>query len=637
MKIIINIWMLAGLLACWSCTNEEYLAEPSATGNEVRFASTLLESKIETRATTDPEIVPLPYINGIKVKKVETSASSVIADYHVKNGNKGTLEKGAKDGDANPEYIKWEDLDKDVDFYAWTTPAGVTFDGVADGTIYFVAGNTKTTNNNHTLNDKEVTPLEVFISAYNKAQYKVSPTVNLPFKHLVSKLSIRVRDWNDASVEATSITFYGVKNQWKIKQNAQQSLAVAEAESTTDLTLKFTDLDTETIGGNTYRLAYLPPLIKSFETDFNTAGDFCIVYDGNSYFGSLNTISGLSELQAGEHLRITMDLSKNFGVGVGVRIEPWKGPDGEETIYGRPHPGIYSLKEFNTVVAAINDGTVSNLPDSLIADKGTNPVIRLYSDIVIGKSGWTGIGTATKLFKGITFDGLGHTITLPDGAFGLFGIVGDDATTSPAVTTIRNLRIAGGTIRGTTGSLGVLAGTATNTTITNCHVIGGSVTNAGTAATDIAGGLIGTAGTGTTLTNCSVETTGTISGGTVGTVGALVGSLEAGASISNSFAVFAGVAGVSLVGGTTTTGITYSYCWNTSSSSMEGSFWTASGTTEIITFDADVFKTSVTVTDSDAIPLLDALNDAGNTTGIDWVYVYGKNYPVLRIEKISVP
>lgn len=636
-----KIYLLIGLLACTACSNEEELQETISNGSEVTFGSTIQDNLL-TRALGDNKAdkVALPYIYEINVRMMDSEADKI---YHVKSANKGTLEVGTSNILGSDPFT-WDKSGKEVDFFAWTEPDGVTIDNttssVKEGTVDFTnqsnAGGNYYLASEHTgeshnvitknsINGDSYTPLEVFISAHGTGNFATSPSAMLPFKHLVSKLSIVVRDWDYKDIttdkaDKIAITFLSIHDKWKVAQTEtgmKQPFHITESTSSDALILSFEKLKTEKVGNTNYVVCYLPPMDNTVGIDMANAGDFCITYDNNKYFGTLKDCLGTNKnsLAAGEHMRIVFDLTKNYGAGAGAWIDDWKFAK-EEITYTDPRQGIYSLEGWKVLVDYLDDMT--NLPDSLYTtDANGVKTISLYNNLSISDD-----LLLKKKFSGFIFDGLGHTITLPATATqGLFNLVGDGA--AAAATTIQNLRIEGGTISGATGSLGLLIGEATNTNIVNCHIINGSVTNTGVdATTGVAGGLIGTASAGVTLTNCSVETSGTISGGTAG---ALVGTFGANTgAIGNSFAAFTGtVGGPSLVGSGTVT-ITDSYYWNTTATtSPGGKFWDNISTEKDITLDGNITKD-----DGAIISLLNALND----TGKGWVNVYGKDYPVLKIE-----
>lgn len=634
MKTLINIFLLAGLFLCQACSNEEEIDPVVNASAEVKFAALLLDKQsLGTRALGDEkgDEVSLPYINGIYVRKQEDMSTAI---YAVQNGHKGTLEN------IDASLIQWEkDLKKEIHFYGWTTPSGVSIDKDAiKGIVDFKVGNIYQEADINQLNENYVIPLEAFIGCpVVTSTRETSPSVTLKFKHLVSKLSIRVRNWHNQEInDQVRITFLGIKDKWNVSKDDDTGFQIKggdvldESKSITfDLSTFPKNVDEKDLK---FKKLYLPPLTKELGTDFKTAGDFCIEYGNKKYFGTLNKVEqntndNFIQLQAGEHLHVTMDLSENYGVGVGTKIEDWDYTE-EDIIKGNPYNGIYTYDDLKALAQAVNAGEA--IP-ALLIDKTT---IRLYNNIKI-EADWTPIGQTGSAFEKI-FDGNGYTISGITGT-GLFGVVKGSAD---APATIQNLYLSGSVLAGASASAGLLAGSAEYADIKNCHVIdiknaaGTVISSSSVSVTDASGcggGLIGSvSGTGRiTLANCSVETTGAISGVTGATLGALVGTVgDNGTNVANCFAVFNGAAAVTLVGSASFSGITYSYFWNISETSTSDNFWGRDNATGKIAFGtSDIFKISVTI-DGLPTPLINALN-AGDK---GWVYVYGKDYPVLKIE-----
>lgn len=658
-----GIWMLA------ACSNETTLEPSGNQAGAVQFAATVeTPRQVISRAAFDDEkgeVEVLPYVNGISICKIQPSVpQQTVTPYHVQTANKGVLAFAGTPADA----LKWDrsHLDEPVDFFAWTTPTGVTIPaGAPEGVVDFVAGNAfeaDPSDIKDRLNGAGVTPLEVLISAVSTANdYHVSPSVTLPFTHLVSKLSIYLRNWDNQHIDkggATGVTieFLSIPTAWKVAQTldgaGKAPLRVREPASSDDLQLAFTDLHYD--AGNGYFTMYLPPLTNDLGTDFATAGDFCITYGGSRYYGTLASIptSRLTELKAGEHMAIQMDLSKNYGVGVGAYIVEWKGPDKEDIIYANPNRGIYSIEGFSLLADYLLSGDpAKKLPDSLFVEESGQKVIRLYNDLRI-TSELSARLSAVQL-AGLVFDGQGHTVQLPDGTSGLFGQVGAAGSS----TEIRNLYLEGGTI----SARGMLASTASNATILNCHVLQGAVA----ATAGPAGGLIGEAAEGTRVSYCSSVigvTSPGAAGGLIGQVaatgatingcyaqsrvtgngtqaGGLIGRMEAG-TLTNSFFYSDGVKG--LLDGTASVrgalvgemsgGASISRCyWG----EVAGLPAVGAGMPPVL--DAcsaflpgvNTLLAAVTIGGTSYSTLIEALR-AGTLADRNWVWVYGKDYPVAE-------
>lgn len=605
------IFVLATLLLGTACNQEEYIPTTEQGKENILFTATLQKEIIaESRALGEnkKEEVTLPYVNNIRVRKVdinsaETTKPTETQMFKVRTGNYGTLDMLDDEGKPSGTAMKWTDKENTVDFYAWTVPTGVSINNDAtEGTVDFEAGNKY--NNSDNISDKfadvTVTPLEVLIGAYQSGKYKENPSVSLPFKHLVSKVKILVH-WYDNSVitNDVTITFPYINKVWKIAQDQTSEKKGAFAISTPDansqnaLTLNMTNL----YGDKNGRYFYLPPMTDDYT--FEKAGDFEITYKDKVYYGSLaDTGVNKGQLAAGEYMVLTIDLNENFNAGAGAWINPWENVNGLEA-QADPYRGIYTLKGLEVLKKYLTSSEPNTLPDSLYID-GTDElkgkkIIRLYNDLTL-----TDEDFSLVLEQNMIFDGLGHTITVPENK-SLFGDIksGDDATIE-----IRNVRLLG---------KGQLANSLENVTVYNCHALG-------------TGNLVGEAKGTTSFDFCSAENSAENTGITL--MGAVDGTSV---TVKNSFVASSAIAFVSTTGGTITAKNSFII-----STSNTNTYWSAdatsgnSGTT--FTIDKNnVTATTVTI-DSQKNKLIDLLNAGSKDSGNTWVYVYGKTYPVMRIK-----
>ena len=658
-----------------ACSNEGGVEPEGMPGDAVSFTATLQTmGQAATKGAFDKETGEtgvLPYVNGISVQKVQPSRNTPItASYRVMSANKGVLEyAGPAD---NPSPLKWdkEHLDEPVDFFAWTTPSGVQINTDADeGTVDFVTGNryvASSADDKDKLDGVAVTPLEVFISASSQGNdYRVSPSVVLPFTHQVSKVSLYLRNWDYQHIASTdasnvSIEFFSIPRHWKVAKNETTSFRVTEPDgsSTDNLKLNFTDLYYDDANG--YFTFYLPPLTGELSTDFVTAGDFCITYGGDGsgspdkFYGTLASISvadlKFTELPAGRHLAIQLDLSENYGVGIGSTIVDWRGPDKEGVLYANPDRGIYSVEGLRCLAEYLNNTDQGKqLADSLHVTDGGKTVIRLYNDLVVTAANASILGAS---LEGIVFDGQRHTITLPGGTSGLFNRIG--ASSVGITTEIKNLYLKGGAVK----AQGMLANTAGNVTVTNCHVLAGRVA----PETGAAGGLIGTVEADTEMSFCSsvIAVTGSeATGGLVGTLsgagaslngcyaqamitggtvaGGLIGDMQSG-KLTNCFFYSDGTKGKiegttkGAIAGQAGNGVDISQCYwvnGVDGLSVVGnninSSWSACSS---FSADKNILDTPVTISGKECSTLIEALH--AGTAGMNWVWIYGKDYPVVE-------
>lgn len=608
------IFVLATMLLGTACSQEEFTPTTEQGDEDILFTATLQkEIAAESRALGEnkKEEVALPYVNNIRVRKVDINSGKTIKPtetqiFKVRTGNYGTLDMVDGEGKPSGTAMKWTDKTNKVDFYAWTVPTGVSIENDATtGTVNFAAGNkynAQSANTSDKLADVVVTPLEALIGAYNSGQYTKDPSVSLPFTHLVSKVKILVH-WYDNSVitDKVTITFPYINEVWGITQNQESGKQSAFAISTPSnpatgaLTLTMTEL----AGNSNGRYFYLPPLTGDY--NFTEAGDFEISYNSKTYYGSLaDTGINNGQLAAGEYMVLTIDLNENFNAGAGAAIEPWSNVNDLE-VQANPYRGIYTLEGLKVLKSYLAN-TINSLPDSLYiegtGDLSGKKIIRLYNDLTLSNEEWS-----LKLEENMIFDGLGHIVNVPNGQ-SLFGEI-----TGKAGIEINNIRLAGE---------GQLAASLKNVSVYNCHANG-------------TGNLVGTANNGTTFDFCSAEAASSLLAGTTsGTV-----------TIKNCFVAYDGATGLAGAGGS----VTNSFFFDTTAKT--GTYYVDPSTSKTIKVDAptgeevdDQTGQLVISTPSDGSTqtekLIDLLNAASNTQNSTsqkyWVYVYGKIYPVMRIK-----
>lgn len=606
MKTRNYIYCLTALLIGTACSNTEDMLPTVQDGkNEIQFAATLQEvTVVNSRANGETNV--LRYVNDIRIRKIDINNNAnqhkETQIFNVRPANYGTLDMEIAE-EGTKTAMEWTDKENSVDFYAWTVPTGVSIDNdVTTGTVDFgiEAGNKCPTTDNWPETDKyddnNVTPLEVFISAYKPAKFTESPSVNLGFNHVVSKVSIIVRWWtNKVITNDVKITFPAIKQIWNVGQTEegerQKTFTVTNpVESSAALSFTLQQLYKPK---DNYRTFYLPPLTKDY--NFEKAGDFEVKYGEDTYYGSLSQIvsSSLTELKAGEHLTLEIHLNPNFNAGGTAYINPWKDIDNDNA-YANPYRGIYTTKGLEALKSYL-ESTEGNkkLSDSLYIEEDGKKIIRLYNDLTLSNEEWS-----LKLEDDMIFDGLGHIVNVPSGK-SLFGEV--SATANKEIA-INNIRLAGA---------GQLAASLQNVSVYNCHANG-------------TGNLIGTAKGTTEFNFCSAENN------TESII--LMGSAkESGVTVKNSFVASSATSFAS--SGTT---ITVQNSFIISTSANNNTYWSteaASGDsgTQFTIDPNNVTATTVTIS-STTTKLIDLLNAGSEDTGNQWVYVYGKNYPVMRIK-----
>lgn len=600
---------LAALLLCTACNNEE-LPQQDSQSDEIAFGAMLqTPTAIETRGigNNSGQTEALPYIYGIHVRKME-SPTPLNSNYKVKNGNKGTLEV------ENATALKWTETEKanntEIHFYAWTEPEGVTIsDDAATGTINFgdTSGNraphAQNEDNKHKMNNIYYTPLELFISAHTTGSYKDNPTISLPFTHQVAKVAIQIYNWNNERISDNTdtdvkILFPFIMQEWNIEQKqteGENAFRITTPCNETSNSLELTMNKLYKVENR--RIFYLPPMVDNY--DFTHAGDFVITYENDKYYGTLNDLALTDKsLKAGEYMKCRIDLNRNYGTGVGATIQDWKYAE-ETEAQANPYRGIYTTKGLETLKSYLESTVVNKeLSDSLYIEEGGKKIIRLYNDLTLSDEDWS-----LKLEDDMIFDGLGHIVNVPSGQ-SLFGEVSATEAEDKKIA-INNIRLAGA---------GQLAASLQNVSVYNCHANGTA-------------NLVGTAKGTTEFNFCSAEnSTGSSTGSSITLMGSIDGS---GVIVKNSFVASSATSFAS--SGT----IIVQNSFIISTSANNNTYWStaASGDSRTqFTIDPNnVTATTVTIS-STTTKLIDLLNAGSKDTGNQWVYVYSKNYPVMRIK-----
>lgn len=164
----------------------------------------------------------------------------------------------------------------------------------------------------------------------------------------------------------------------------------------------------------------------------------------------------------------------------------------------------------------IEVSTTMQFVEALNSAENMNKTINIKADLDFERSSISPIGTASKPFSG-KINGNNHTIknlqiTITDsGAYNYYGLFGCLANATISDLTLENIEISALTSSAvsSSNSYGILAGTATNSTIKNVKVTGEaceiSVANNNFSSLYI-GGLVGKINAGTKITNAAVNT-----------------------------------------------------------------------------------------------------------------------------------
>lgn len=516
-----------------ACSNDEPLEGNTLPGDEVHFVATLTPNVTVTTRATASLTDAVGEVTVIAPGYANTEATWQRAIYTVTDNNTGTLT--IKAGEETNE-IKRVALEMPV--AAWTTPAGVTPDGgKPSGTVDFTNAG-----------------LDNFVGAAAKTVVGTDKklTAVLPFKHLVGKLTLTIKNNADQDITATStISFPSIKKQGTYSASLTELPKVRNGQTGEVLSKTLSQTDAS---------LFLPPF-----GSFAENGTFVLTVDGIDYLGTLNNLKAsgkpIEQIEAGQHIQLTIKVLGDHSLDfIGITLAPWnESKEGE--LNNRPCPGIWGGRDLIEFAKGYNTGEVNteNFIKKYITVENGKRFVRLYTDITVG-AGFTAIGTKSEPFGGdtvdnnIIFDGNGYTIsgikTTGTDNQGLFGCT--------TFASLRNIRLTAATIKGT-NNVGILVGFAKEgTTIDNCRITGSSVSGASHI-----GGVAGYVETGVSITNCTVDggsiaasvsgkNAGGIAGSAAGTIsncyaslpngldgtnaGGLVGNLVAGAILQNCYA-----------------------------------------------------------------------------------------------------
>ena len=134
-----------------------------------------------------------------------------------------------------------------------------------------------------------------------------------------------------------------------------------------------------------------------------------------SYTGTLNSLSTIRELKAGEHMQLYLTVTDGGGVGVGYEIVDWT-DKGSQTLPQYRIPGVYNEEDAERLLEALTStdpNALDEIKDLLVltSDEGVAPetyVINLFTHV-----NWSGQNITIP--TDYTLKGNGYNVTLGDG------------------------------------------------------------------------------------------------------------------------------------------------------------------------------------------------------------------------------
>jgi len=470
------------LLLCTACEKEDQHRPNVAIGDEITFTGRVVAETV-SRADGDIKYETLPdeNITIIAPGYGSSSAENQNAKYKAETG--GSLTPI----DVN-KIIKRSAMN--MMFAAWTTP-GVN---VEEGTVDFNKNldNLIGAHFNENKDDDE------------EAEEEIADKIALEFKHLVAKLTIEVFEIKEeeegenkgetatTKIKNASITFPAIKEMGQFITKLTDSPSIVPGVSGSELKK---DPDAE---GNIQ--AFLPPLSAD---DLMMYGTFSIRWGETDYVGTLNNLKSeeLKDLKAGDHIKMEIKIQDDHTALLqAVTLAPWDAyPD---NFYNRPSPGIWGMEDLQNLSALINADIeeVNGFKlDDFYVEKNGQKIIRQYTDITFDKKAeFSPIGTESRPFEGMVFDGNGYHINKLNLDYpskdnqGLFGVVKD--------AIIQNVSLKNFLVEGK-NNVGALVGQSLGgLVVDHCFTSDGTV-----SGIDNIGGLIGVNHASDIIRNCSVR------------------------------------------------------------------------------------------------------------------------------------
>lgn len=356
----------------------------------------------------------------------------IFQQYKETNGTQGNLEIN-----DNGTPLNWHNKTSKHTFYAWTQPCVEGKGGVQISTETFPTFGTQTANIEEIGTVKygtnEDTGLEKFIVAqkgpisYNEWGQDVA----LYFERPIAKITLKGVTYITASgaehpnIETCTILFPNMFNTAVFKplnwttdgvQNVLQTVNEDENKGITWVWYKENEDADESNKHDAHSL-YVHPFKFGNEGEAVSAGNNVNIHDDpgffivklevtennvKSYTGTLNSLSTIRELKAGEHMQLYLTVTDGGGVGVGYEIVDWT-DKGSQTLPQYRIPGVYNEEDADRLLEALKSSDFPKGVEDLLVDK----TINLFTHV-----DWS--GEDITIPTDYTLNGNGYNVTLGD-------------------------------------------------------------------------------------------------------------------------------------------------------------------------------------------------------------------------------
>lgn len=355
----------------------------------------------------------------------------IFQQYVETNGTQGNLKIN-----DNGTPLNWHNKTSKHTFYAWTQPCVEGKGGVQISTEKFPPFGTQTSkieeiSGTVTYGTNEDTGLEKFIVAqkgpisYNEWGQDVA----LYFERPIAKITLKGVTYITASgdehpnIETCTILFpnmfktavFNPLNWTNGVQNVLQTVDIADNKGITWKWYK-EGADKE----HDAHSLYVHPFEFGNEDEAVSAGNNVNIHDdpgffivklevGNnvkSYTGTLNSLSTIRQLNAGEHMQLYLTVTDGGGVGVGYEIVDWT-DKGSQILPQYRIPGVYNEEDAKRLLDALTStDTNYHFPDG-VEDLLVGNTINLFTHV-----NWSGKNITIP--TDYTLNGNGYNVTLGD-------------------------------------------------------------------------------------------------------------------------------------------------------------------------------------------------------------------------------
>lgn len=352
----------------------------------------------------------------------------IFQQYVETNGTQGNLEIN-----DNGTPLNWHNKTSKHTFYAWTQPSVKTGDddeitgGVKmDGTFQYGEQSGGIEPSGTVIyGTNEDTELEKFIIAQKGpiSYDEWGQDVALYFERPIAKITLKGVTYITASgaenpnIETCTILFpnmfktavFNPLNWTNGVQNVLQTVDIADNKGITWKWYK-EGADKE----HDAHSLYVHPFKFGNEDEAVSAGNNVNIHDdpgffivklevGNnvkSYTGTLNSLSTIRQLNAGEHMQLYLTVTDGGGVGVGYEIVDWTDKPSQSLPQYRI-PGVYNEEDADRLLEALKSSDFPKGVEDLLVDK----TINLFTHV-----NWS--GQTITIPTGYTLNGNGYNVTL---------------------------------------------------------------------------------------------------------------------------------------------------------------------------------------------------------------------------------